>query len=129
MLDKLKLAPRPLLALLALLFLGMTILAVQAPSTLQSVAIRFAIVLYLAYGAVSGRRSAAYLLAAFCAGSAVFTAMQFTEEPPSMNVEDILLVGWALVLFALAIYLIASSSMRRLFATSKHASAVTQPGP
>jgi hypothetical protein len=129
MLDKLKLAPRPLLGLLALLFLGMLILTVQAPSTIMSVAIKFAIFLYLAYGAVSGRRSAAYILAAFCAGSAVFTAMQLTEEPLSASIEDILLVGWAFVLLALAIYLVASPSMRRLFATSKRPHAVAPPGP
>jgi len=129
MLAKLKLAPRPLLALLALLFVGLVVLTVQAPSTPQSIAIKFAILLYLAYGAVSGGRSAAYIFAALCTGSAVFTAMQFTEEPLSLSVEDMLLVGWALVLIALAIYLVVSPSMRRLYASSKIPHAVTPPGP
>ena len=128
MLAKLKLAPRLLLVLLALLFVGLSALTLQVPPALQTIAIKFAILLYLAYGAVSGRRSAAYILAALCAASAVLTAMQLLEEPLSLNVEDMLLGGWVFVLVVLAAYLAVSPAMRRLYASSRSLSAVAPPG-
>jgi hypothetical protein len=129
MLAKLKLTPHLLLALLALLFAGLIVLAVRTPSTPLSIAIKFAILLYLALGAATGRRSAGYILAALCGASAVFTAMQLAEGPLLLSVEDAFLVGWALVLFALAIYLVVSPGMRRLYASSKSPNVDTPPGP
>jgi hypothetical protein len=129
MLAKLKLTPHLLLALLALLFAGLIVLTVRTPSTPLSIAIKFAILLYLALGAATGRRSAGYILAALCGASAVFTAMQLAEGPLLLSVEDAFLVGWALVLFALAIYLVVSPGMRRLYASSKRPNVDTPPGP
>ena len=127
--TELKVAPRLLLVLLALLFVGLTGISLQAPPSFQSIAIKFALLLYLAYGAVSGRRSAAYILAALCAASAVLTTMQLLEEPLSPTVEETLLVGWVFVLVALAAYLVVSPAMRRLYASSRSLNAVAPPGP
>jgi hypothetical protein len=115
-------SPRTGVALLALIVLGAIFQSLSNHLHLASIALRIAILLYLSYGALTGRRSAALVLSFLLVLGAGGTILFATRTPIALSSELILSAAWATLLVATAGYLCLSPAMRRSFVKANEGS-------
>lgn len=108
-------APRPLIALLAAIVVGRIGLALMMSAPLIYPMLQVALVAFMAWRALDGKRSAAYILGGLFLLGGLAAVFQAIELVRLASVLVVIFGAWGLLLLATAGYIFLSPVVRRFY--------------
>ena len=112
LINRIASAPLALRVALVLVFLGAIGPALFDPGNKGAYVLRGLVVVYLGYGILCRRRSAAYVLCFLLLLGVAFTAYFAFVDPPRMGTSALLPVLWIAVLLSTVLYIALSPTVR-----------------